>query len=477
MIALSLLWVMSTVVGCDSGTPPTPNAPDAMQDVGVGDAVIADGAGPESAANIVFLIADDFGVDVFGLYGDEDGDGVADDGRRYAPTPNLTSLCQEGMRFDAAWSAPTCSPTRAAILSGRYGFRTGIGAALPREGGISPEEPSLPRILGAAGYATANIGKWHLGTTEALGGLNAPGTMGWSHYAGSLSGALMAYDSWTRTHDGESELVEEYATSVNVDDAIAWASSQSEASPWLLWVAFNAPHSPFHRPPDDLHSVALDGMDPEARPRPHYRAMVEAMDQEIGRLLGALDALSSRDLWVVFLGDNGTPGAIVQPPFDSSRAKDTLYQGGVHVPFCVRGPGVESGARTNALVHVADIFATALDIAGVAPDPEEDLRGMPSDGVSFLPVLQGVSSSVREVVYTESFGSPREGRAGRALRVARYKLIVMADGAELFFDLQEDPLELVNLLEGADLSIEATTALSSLRAELAALMASDASQS
>jgi len=463
---LIVLWL-----GCGSEDGAQPITSDGGEDAR-GDALVdavADTAppAPTQAPNILLLIADDLGVDSFGLYGDEDGDGTPDDGRTYAATPNLNRICQEGVRFTRAWSAPMCSPTRATILTGRYGFRTGIGTAIGRDGGLDIGEPTLPRIMGGHAYRTANIGKWHLGTDDALGGRSAPLNMGWSYFSGILLGALMDYADWTRIENGVPHPETRYATSANVDDALAWLASESSEAPWLLWMGFNAPHSPFHRPPDHLHSQALDGLNPRAEPGPFYRAMIEALDTEVGRLLDGLDGHNDRETIVIFIGDNGSPGRVVLPPWPTTHGKDTLFDGGIHVPFCARGAGVVSGQTSDAMVHTVDIFGTILELAEITPSSEE-LRGMPSDSRSFVPVLRGEATEARPFNYSESFGSVR-GADGRAIRGERYKLIVYSDGQELLFDLEEDPIELVNLLDSMPLSEPASAALAELRMQLASL--------
>jgi arylsulfatase B len=426
-----------------------------------GDAGLSDGP------NILLLIADDLGVDAFGLYGDSDGDGTPDDGRSYAATPNLDAVCGEGVRFSRAWSAPMCSPTRASILTGRYGFRTGIGTAIGRVGGLDVGEPTLPRIMGAHGYRTASLGKWHLGTMGDLGGRSAPQTMGWSYFSGILLGALMDYEDWNRVENGELHPETRYATTANVDDALGWLNSEQSDAPWLLWMGFNAPHAPFHRPPDDLHSQSLDGVNLMSAPQPYYRAMIEAMDTEVGRLLAGIAGHNDRETVVIFIGDNGTPGRVIEAPLPRAHSKESLFEGGVHVPFCVRGPGITGGRTSDALVHTVDLFRTILDFAGIEPTAEE-LSDLPNDSLSFGPVLTADMTGERDFIYTESFGNPRAAD-GRAVREARYKLIVYATGEEFFFDLQEDPIELTNLLEGEPLSAEESAALERLRGALATL--------
>jgi len=453
--ALFLLSCDPAMVDSDGG------AGDASSDAGgARDAAARDGGGV-TPARILLIIADDLGVDTTAVYADIDGDGTPDDGRTYAPMPNVTQVCQAGVRFTNAYAAPTCSPTRASVLTGRYGFRTGVGWALEATAGIEPTEVTLPQVLD--GLATANIGKWHLGTTAELGRTSAPNTMGWDHYAGTLGGGLPSYDAWSRTENGVSEAETRYATSANVDDAVAWLGGLEPDQPWLLWLAFNAPHNPLHLPPSSLHSdTGLSGTEADigARPADYYRAMVEAMDTEIGRLLSWLRDNGQEDVHVIFMGDNGTTPMAVEAPQLGSRSKGTLYENGIHVPLCIAGPSVDAPGRTSGvLTHVVDLFSTIVDLAGGAVPADVTL-----DSVSLAPVLSGVSDE-REHVYAEAFGSPNSD--GRVARGARFKLLAFADGREELYDLQEDPLETTDLLAAGSPSGDAAEAYARLAAYLA----------
>jgi arylsulfatase A-like enzyme len=297
-------------------------------------------------------------------------------------------------------------------------------------------------------FAHANIGKWHLGTNVDLGGTMAPNRMGWSHFAGAMSAQIMSFTNWMRVTDGITEPMTDYATTVNVDDASRWLDRQREGRPWLLWVAFNAPHAPFHLPPRSLVSTTLPGTaaDIAARRSMYYRAAIEAMDREIGRLLR--HPRIARDMpLIVFVGDNGTPGEVVEAPYNGTRAKWTVYQGGLHVPLCVGGGGVAGARRSDALINVVDLYATALDAAGAARDtwaaPDQ-----PIDSVSFWPMLRDATAPPPRVTnFAEVIAGAGTAATnlGRAARDARYKLIRFNDGREALYDLIEDPRELSDL--------------------------------
>ncbi|MEM7233508.1 MAG: sulfatase-like hydrolase/transferase, partial [Planctomycetota bacterium] len=412
------------------------------------------GPPPEGRPNVLFIIVDDLGVDSM--------DGYTEN----APSmPNIKALCESGVRFTNAWSAPVCSPTRATILTGRYGFRTGVGA--PGDA-IALDETTLPQTLAASAplpYAQACIGKWHL-SNDTNGGEDNPNLMGFPYYSGSLGGGVRSYTRWQETVNGSTAVNRDYITSVLVDDALDWIGDQDE--PWFLWLAFNAPHSPFHLPPAELHSRDdLSGTeeDIEANPRPYYEAMLESLDHEIGRLLSSLPENVRRETDIIFLGDNGTPGQVA--PQERGRAKDSLYQGGIHVPLIIAGPSVDSGGRTvQAVVNSSDLFATILDLAGV--DIASTLDGtFAEDSISFANLLRDPNATpARPWAYAELFGEEAmANRRGRTVTDGRFKLIDPDVGGNLLFDLVDDPQESRNLLD-SPLSDDASAALSELETAL-----------
>ncbi|MEF3047830.1 sulfatase-like hydrolase/transferase [Pseudotabrizicola sp. L79] len=192
--------------------------------------------------NILLIIADDMGLDASRCYALGD---------QQAPMPNVEALCASGMVFDNAYSAPVCSPTRATIMTGQYGFRTGVGAAIPPDGtnGLSADVTSLFDVLATTNYSANLIGKWHLAGADA--DLNHPAELGVPDYFGLFMGAVRDYSKWTAVTGGQEVQVDGYATTVLTDRAIDWIGAQDD--PWFLWLAYNAPHAPFHLPPADLH--------------------------------------------------------------------------------------------------------------------------------------------------------------------------------------------------------------------------------
>ncbi len=394
--------------------------------------------------NILLIIADDYGADSSSLYNS------TNNGASLPPTPNIVALAQSGVLFRNAYANPVCSPTRACLMTGRHSFRTGVGDVIT--GATSPlltaSEFTLPEAFAAnpsLNYSLAQFGKWHLATA-----LNSPSTIGgWPHFAGSLQGAITSFTNWTKTVNGVSAATTNYATTDLVNDATTWIQARG-TNPWFAWVAFNAPHTPLHKPPGNLcpNYASLSGTqaDINANPRKYFEAMTEAMDTEIGRLLASVELTNTH---VIFMGDNGTMGNVIQPPYPANRGKDTLYEGGTHVPFVIRSPSVANPGRSDTTpVNAVDLYSTILELAGInvaATVP----AGTKIDSQSLLPILQGATNQSR-YAYSEIFNASTPAASdGQMLRNTQFKLIKFIGGAEEFYNLSNDPYEKTNLLSGA----------------------------
>ena len=213
--------------------------------------------------NILLIIADDLGLDALNGYSE---------GSIKPNTPNLDDLAASGLVFNNFWTNSVCSPTRSTILTGKYGFSTGVRSQGDE---ISSSETSLQFYINQSNeYATAIVGKWHLSGNRFS--LN-PEDMGIDYYAGLYSGAVSDYYNWNLTEDGVVTTQTEYATTKFTDLAIDWVAAQTK--PWFLWLAYNAPHTPFHAPPAAMHSqgaLATDQASINADPMPYYMASIEA---------------------------------------------------------------------------------------------------------------------------------------------------------------------------------------------------------
>ncbi len=418
--------------------------------------------------NVLFIIADDLGVDYTEAY---------QEGTDYPSTPNINSLVQDGILFRNAWSNPVCSPTRATMLTGQYGFRTDIGTVVGTSrrntDGIDPDTYTLPKALNDAnvGYAHASVGKWHL-DDESNGGADNPNIMGFDYFSGFVnttggsSDFSSIYYNWQKTVNGNTTTATNYMATEQVDDAIGWIGEQEQ--PWFHWLAFFNPHTPFHKPPNELHSFDdLSGTeeDIQANPVPYFKAAVEAMDTEIGRLISYLKETGQyENTTIVYLGDNGTTSQVVQPPFDADQAKGTLYEGGVNVPFIISGAAVVNPNReSNALVSAVDLFATSLELMNVNVDDVAP-SGTTIDAQSLVPIIRNETDVVREWVFTEMFGLNADSD-GKAIRNESYKLIRFDSGSEELYNLRQDPFETTDLLSSS-LSEEAQTNYQTLTRQL-----------
>ncbi|MBM3974716.1 MAG: hypothetical protein FJ301_11515 [Planctomycetes bacterium] len=415
------------------------------------------------ARNTLLVVADDVGVDSVSCYGL---------GSNPPPTPIIDALAASGIRFTNAQACPLCSPTRASILTGRHAFRTGVGAALMNNApGLAASELLLPEILAPAGIANALIGKWHLG--EDLGPLT-PTAEGFGTFTGGMAGTLPSYYSWPKVENGVASTSTVYATTDTVDEALAWVGAT--AQPWFLMLSFHAGHSPYQAPPAALHTQNLGGLNPSTQPVPFFRAMVQAMDTEIGRFLATIPAATRANTNIVFLGDNGTTAAVTLPPFNSTRSKGTIYQGGIRVPLIVAGPAVGGAPRVEpALVHAVDMFATLAALQGV------DARAavpasVPLDTIDVGALLAGPGATPpRALSYSQRFsGSQAMAAAGDSemARNAQYELLrfrLTGSGVrEELYDLAADPWETTDLLL-QPLSATAAASYRALSREIARL--------
>lgn len=392
--------------------------------------------------NVVLIIMDDMG------YGDIGSYGVTD-----ARTPNLDRLAREGVRLtDAYANGAVCTPTRTALISGRYQQRVGLEWALSvadQERGLPVTGTSLPALLKKNGYVTGLIGKWHLGFRPEFG----PNAHGFDEFFGFLSGAVDYYTH--RRGDGTPDLYENttpvetpnYLTDEITRRAVSFIDRRA-ASPFFLEVAYNAVHWPF-QPPDRPPSQA----DRNAPPRPQatgdarlfqgpddpapatrqdYVRMLERADAGVGAILAALDrhALSSETL-VIFTNDNGGEWLSRNAPL--SHRKATLWEGGIRVPLILRWPGRLPAGRTSEQVAITmDLTASILAATASAVPPGQRL-----EGIDILPILRGDSSLTDRQLF---WRIAQPNRRQRAVRAAQWKLLI-DDGQFLLFDLRTDPGE------------------------------------
>jgi len=400
--------------------------------------------------NVLLIVADDVGVDRIGAYNESPTAG---------PTPTIDLLARYGVLFRNAYASPICSPTRASLLTGRYGFRTGVGTNIaweaPDAGAfeLSPAELTLSDLL-APTHNTVVVGKWHLGTSLGSGPLHAMACgfeqfIGSPENLGSVVSPPSVFFDWqkivTTQHSLVSKHIHAYASTENVDDALELIERYDD-DPWFVWLSFNAAHTPYHVPPAGLTTLHASA---SSSPALMHRAAVEAMDHEIGRLLLEIPRDTLARTWVIFLGDNGTPGPAMSNQALVNKAKGTLYESGVNVPLIIAGPGVVAPGRSvEGLVNTTDLFSTVVDMAGAAVPVD----GQPRDSVSLMPYLQHPDQpALRSWVYFELFEPNGPGPytvMQRGIRDERFKLVHLAgpEGSVYgFYDLVADPLEEHNL--------------------------------
>lgn len=406
--------------------------------------------GGTNPPNIILIIADDMGLDATSGY---------PEGAQKPNTPHLDSLMASGLKFNNFWVNPTCTPTRSTIITGKYGSNTGVLA-------VGDVLPSSHLVLQSYinqntnnAYATAVVGKWHLAGSNA-DDFN-PETLGIDYYAGLLAGATNSYTLWSFTEDGSTTIETEYITKKFTNLASDWIDNQNK--PWFLWLAYTAPHTPFHVPPADMHTqgnLPSDEASINANPRPYYFAAIEAMDYQIGELLDGLTQEERENTTLIFIGDNGSPGQVAQAPYARSKAKGTIYQGGINTPMFITGANVKRTGTENALLNGTDLYATIASFAGVNVQHIHNSQ-------NFEELLEQTNPDFRDYVYSE-LKKTNDNSEQWAMRDKTYKLIESTDGSQEFYNLISDPYEKTNLLNGT-LTTEEATAKANLETAIQAI--------
>jgi len=391
--------------------------------------------------NIVHIVADDLGWKDVGFNGCTD-----------IKTPNLDALAAGGAKLAEFYVQPMCTPTRAALMTGRYPFRYGLQTAvIPSVSnyGLDTTEWLMPQCLKAAGYRTAIIGKWHLGHADRE---YWPRQRGFDYQYGAMIGEL---DYFTHEEHGvldwfrDNQPVHEkgYTTQLLGEDAVRFIKEQDPNKPFYLYLAFNAPHTPYQAPEtyiDRYKNIA----DPTRRT---YAGMVACLDDEIGRVVAALDEKGLRDnTLILFHSDNGgtknpmLAGVMadmskVRIPCDNGPYRDgkgSLFEGGTRVCAFANWPGHIKPETVHGMIHAVDIYTTLAKLAGAST-----AKCKPLDGMDVWPVIsEGATSPRSELVYNvEPFRA--------ALREGNWKLIwrTMLPSSVDLYDLSKDPSEQNNL--------------------------------
>ena len=400
---------------------------------------------PAKKPNIVFFLIDDLGYTDVGFNG---GD---------IKTPNIDKLAKSGAKLASHYVQPVCSPTRAALMTGRYPMRHGLQVGVVRpwaQYGLPLEERTLAQALREAGYFTSIIGKWHLGHFQRD---YLPTRRGFDHQYGHYNGAL---DYFTHLRDGgfdwhRNDKVcndEGYTTKLLGDEAVRVIDQHDPKTPMFLYMPFNAPHTPLQALPEYLKQY--DHV--KDKTRRTYSAMVHAVDEQIGRVIAALEKQGLlENTIIVFSSDNGGPINLGATNGTLRGGKGGLYQGGVLAAAFATWPGrIKGGITVNEPLHMIDWYPTLIQRAGGSLKQK-----LPIDGKDIWPVLtEGKKSPHEDILInvTPSNGALRKGDWKLVLngsspddpdgKIEQKKKNKGKDAVELF-NLATDPSEKTNLAD------------------------------
>jgi arylsulfatase A-like enzyme len=392
--------------------------------------------------SVIVVVLDDIGADQISAHPSAAADPP--------PTPTIGALAAEGLSFTNAWGAPRCSPARACLLTGRFPFRTGIGA-LVQPGtthGLQAAEITLAERLRARGYRTALFGKWHLGLDP-----EGPCDQGFEVFVGTQGNLDHSRDywDWDRIDDtaGGRATVStssEYSTTTLTDAALAWIASESR--PYFAVLAYHAAHEPVHCPPPALqHECTETTGDIE-----DFRGMVESVDSEIRRIVAGIDRTNTT---LIVVGDNGTRDEWTGV---SGKSKGSVYRRGIEIPMILWGAAVDRadqrGTQDPGHAHIADLYSTVLAL--LPGDGDGGMQVLPLDSVSLYG--EGRFASNRAWNFTERFqplGAPAAGPYVALHRAvedsAGFKLICRESGERELYATAADPEEERDLLaDGID---------------------------
>ena len=387
---------------------------------------------PAAAPNVLIILTDDQGFSDLGFYGNPS-----------LETPNLDTLARESVRLEDFLAAPTCSPTRAALMTGQHEFKVGITHTISGRSLLKLDVPTLPEHFKAAGYRTGIFGKWHLGETFP----SRPQDRGFDEVFIHLGGGIgQTPDYWGNTyfdphihHNGTWTATTGYCTAVFSQAAWQWIDNGS-ASPWLAYLSLNTPHTPL-QVDDKLAKKYLDKGLPKSQAR--FYAMIDDLDREVGELLQKLEDTGQSDHTIVlFMGDNGSAkgGHPNELEYNAGLrgTKASPYQGGVRVPCFIRWPAgkIAGGRAIDTLASMIDIFPTLAELAGIPLDADT-----PTDGRSLVRLLDDtMDAQWAERTVVTHVGRWPNGQAkthkhkGSAIRNERFTLV----NGNALYDLEND---------------------------------------
>ena len=417
-----------------------------------------------SQPNVIVMLADDLGWADVGYHS---GD---------IETPSLDRLAAEGVRLDRFYTTPICSPTRAALMTGRNPIRLGVAYAviLPWDtNGIHPDEHFLPEAFLEAGYQTAMVGKWHLGHAQQT---YHPNERGFEHFYGHLHTEVGYFSPFSNQggtdfqRNGVTIDDEGYETFLLGDEASRYIRKRDKDKPFFLYMPFLAPHTPLEAPDDLIEKYADIETDlPPARSqqtdgtrtmsrlmmresaRPMYAAVVDAMDQAIGQVLTTLDEEQISDETIVlFFSDNGgaaySVGGANNAPLRGGKGE--TFEGGIRVVSLLRWPDqLAAGGKMESIMTVMDVFPTLMDAAGIEPGPH-----YPWDGRSLWPAIKDGKQQPRQDDVFFVSETPIYGQIMTTVFNEEWKLVQEIQQDQLtisvtprLFNIKDDPNEYINL--------------------------------
>jgi len=398
--------------------------------------------------NIVVILADDLGNADLGYRGSD------------IRTPNIDALAAGGVRLESFYGMPVCTPARAALMTGRYPIRYGLQTLVifpSHTYGLPTDERTLPQALKERGYQTALVGKWHLGHADRK---YWPQNRGFDYFYGNLVGEVDYFTKergglidWQR--NGRFLQEEEYFTTLIGDEAVRIIEGHDASQPLFLYFASLAPHAPYQAPAKDVERYSSE---PDARRRT-YAAMITALDDQVGRIVAALEAKGMREnTLIVFSSDNGgatsslfatgarsqeergdeVAGKLPASNGELRGGKGSLHEGGVRVPTIFSWPGKLKPGIVNEPLHMVDVMPTVLALAGAA-----EASSHAFDGKNVWATLADGQSSPHDdlLINVEPFRG--------AIRKGKWKLvkIPLLPGKTELFDLEADPGERNNVAE------------------------------
>lgn len=378
-----------------------------------------------SKPNLLIILADDAGYNDFGFMGSKD-----------IVTPNIDALSRAGVTFsDGHVAATVSSPSRACIITGRYGHRFGYECNLDgKNDGLSTTERTIGNIFSDAGYRTAAIGKWHLGALEQF----HPNRRGFDLFFGMLAGGRQYFydakhddrpgDQHNLQLNGVQQKFDGYLTDVFTDKAVEYINESDQ--PFMMYLAYNAVHTPMQATQEDLDRF-------KGHPRQRLAAMTYALDRGVGRVVEALKKSGKFDNTIIFfLSDNGGAAINTSSNYPLKGWKGNKFEGGHRVPFFAVWNGhFPAGKKFDGLVSSLDIAATFADAAKIKESTDKKL-----DGVSLIPYLtKDTKKNPHKILCWRKMDT-------RAIREGNYKLIITQDVDSVLYNIKDDPEEMNNLI-------------------------------